>query len=151
MRAVVQRVSHARVDVDGETVGQIGRGLVILLGVAQGDDEAAAKALARKISSLRIFPNEAGKMDLSLNDIKGEALVVSQFTLYGDCSKGGVRIFPAARPEDAEQLYHLFCAELEGAGVRRVATGGFGAMMQVSLCNDGPVTLIVESPSERSN
>ncbi|NLN27172.1 MAG: D-tyrosyl-tRNA(Tyr) deacylase [Firmicutes bacterium] len=152
MRAVVQRVSHARVDVDGETVGQIGRGLVILLGVAQGDDEAAAKALARKISSLRIFPNEAGKMDLSLNDIKGEALVVSQFTLYGDCSKGRRPNFSrAARPEDAEQLYHLFCAELEGAGVRRVATGVFGAMMQVSLCNDGPVTLIVESPSEHSN
>lgn len=152
MRAVIQRVSHARVEVSGETVGQIGRGLLVLLGVAEGDDEAAAKALAQKISGLRIFPNEAGKMDLSLNDIQGEALVVSQFTLYGDCSKGRRPNFTqAAGPEVAERLYELFCSELGQAGVRRVETGIFGAMMQVTLCNDGPVTLIVESPPERTN
>lgn len=152
MRAVIQRVSHARVEVEGETVGEIGRGLLILLGVAQGDDEAAAQYLARKISGLRIFPNEAGKMDLSLNDIQGEALVVSQFTLYGDCRKGRRPNFTqAAHPDEAKRLYELFCFELGQAGVRRVATGVFGAMMQVSLCNDGPVTLIVESPPERAN
>lgn len=147
MRAVIQRVSSACVQVDNLTVGEIGRGLLILLGVAEGDDESHAKYLAEKISLLRIFPNEAGKMDLSLNDIQGEALVVSQFTLYGDCSKGRRPNFTqAARPDAAERLYEEFCAELNRAGAARVATGQFGAMMQVSLTNDGPVTLILESP-----
>lgn len=148
MRAVVQRVSHAKVEVAGETVGEIGRGLLVLLGVAEDDTPEQARALAAKIASLRIFPNAAGKMDLSLNDIGGEALVVSQFTLYGDCSKGRRPNFSrAAKADVAERLYQLFCTELSQAGVARVATGRFGALMQVSLCNDGPVTLIVESPA----
>lgn len=147
VRAVVQRVSEARVEVDGAIVGQIGHGLLILLGVAENDTEAEAKALAQKVAHLRIFPNEAGKMDLSLKDTSGEALVVSQFTLYGDCSKGRRPNFSrAARPDAAERLYNLFCAELAGQGVARIATGRFGAMMNVYLCNNGPVTLLVETP-----
>lgn len=147
MRAVIQRVSEAQVVVADETVGRIGKGLVVLLGVAQGDADEDAAYLARKVADLRIFPNDAGKMDLSVKDIGGAVLVVSQFTLYGDCSKGRRPNFTAAAaPAVAAQLYEKFCSELRTAGVSDVQTGRFGAMMQVALCNDGPVTLIIDSP-----
>jgi D-aminoacyl-tRNA deacylase len=144
MRAVVQRVREASVSVDGGVVGECGRGLAILLGVAEGDDETAAQRLAEKIARLRIFENDEGRFDLSLLDVGGEALVVSQFTLIADTSKGNRPSFTdAARPEEAEPLYDAFCAALETEGAR-VARGVFGARMQVSLVNDGPVTIVVE-------
>ncbi|MCB9746261.1 MAG: D-tyrosyl-tRNA(Tyr) deacylase [Alphaproteobacteria bacterium] len=146
MRAVVQRVRHASVVVDGEEVGACGAGLLILLGVTQGDDEAKAAWLAKKLAGLRIFQDEAGKMNLGLTDIGGEALVVSQFTLYGDCRKGRRPSFVgAAHPSLAEPLYERFCALLEAEGVP-VGRGVFGGDMKVSLLNDGPVTLIVDTP-----
>ena len=143
MRAVVQRVLRARVVVRGETVGAIGPGLCVLLGVASEDESADAERLAEKIARLRIFENEAGKFDLSLLDVGGEALVVSQFTLIADTGKGNRPSFgDAAPPEQAEPLYDAFCASLRalGAGVQ---TGLFGARMQVELLNDGPVTLVL--------
>jgi D-aminoacyl-tRNA deacylase len=144
MRAVVQRVREASVSVDGEIVGACGRGLAILLGVADGDDEAAAERLAGKIARLRIFENDEGRFDLSLLDIGGEALAVSQFTLIADTSKGNRPSFTqAARPGFAEPLYEAFCLALEEEGVR-VARGVFGARMEVSLVNDGPVTIVVD-------
>lgn len=152
VRAVIQRVSYAQVWVEDEVVGEVGQGLLILLGIKTSDDASDVEYLVNKIAGLRIFPNEEGKMDLSLNDTRGEALVVSQFTLYGDCSKGRRPNFTqAARPDHAEGLYEMFCAKLRQTGVSRVATGRFGATMSVSLCNDGPVTLIVESPPERTS
>ena len=143
MRAVVQRVLRARVVVGGQTVGAIGPGLCVLLGVAAGDSSGDAERLAAKIARLRIFENDAGKFDLSLLDIGGEALVVSQFTLIADTAKGNRPSFAAAAPpEEAEPLYEAFCASLRalGAGVQ---TGVFGARMQVELLNDGPVTLVL--------
>jgi D-aminoacyl-tRNA deacylase len=146
VRAVVQRVSSASVAIDGEVVGAIQLGLVVLLGVKPGDDERAYDFLAEKIANLRIFPDDDGKMNRSLIDVKGSALVVSQFTLYGDCRKGRRPSFiDAAPPEIAEPLYERFVARLKGCGVP-VQTGRFAADMQVSLVNDGPVTLIVDSP-----
>ncbi|MCB9762218.1 MAG: D-tyrosyl-tRNA(Tyr) deacylase [Alphaproteobacteria bacterium] len=146
MRAVVQRVREASVSVDGEVVGRCGRGLLILLAVASGDDEAAAGWMARKLAGLRIFPDDAGKMNLGLTDVSGEALVVSQFTLYGDCRKGRRPSFVgSAPPELADPLYQRFCALLGALGVP-VQRGVFAADMQVSLVNDGPVTLIVDTP-----
>ena len=144
MRAVVQRVSAARVVVDDVDVpGEIGRGLCVLLGVAAGDDGDAATRLAAQIARLRIFENDDGRFDLSLLDTGGEALVVSQFTLIADTSRGNRPSFSgAARPEQAEPLYRGFCAALEGEGVR-VATGVFGARMRVELVNDGPVTIVL--------
>jgi D-tyrosyl-tRNA(Tyr) deacylase len=143
MRAVVQRVLRARVVVGGRTVGAIGPGLCVLLGVAAGDSASDAERLAAKIARLRIFENEAGKFDLSLLDIGGEALVVSQFTLIADTAKGNRPSFGgAAPPEEAEPLYEAFCASLRGLGVG-LQTGVFGARMQVELLNDGPVTLVV--------
>ncbi|MEO8289604.1 MAG: D-aminoacyl-tRNA deacylase [Gaiellaceae bacterium] len=145
MRAVVQRVSRARVAVGAETAGEIGTGLCILLGIAQGDDEAEAARLAGKIARLRVFENDEGKLDLSLVDTRGDALVVSQFTLAADTGKGNRPSFShAARPEEAEPVYHAFCAALEREGVT-VARGVFGARMAVELVNDGPVTVIVET------
>jgi len=143
VRAVVQRVLRARVVVGGQTVGAIGPGLCVLLGVAAGDSSGDAERLAAKIARLRIFENDAGKFDLSLLDIGGEALVVSQFTLIADTAKGNRPSFAAAAPpEEAEPLYEAFCASLRalGAGVQ---TGVFGARMQVELLNDGPVTLVL--------
>ena len=143
MRAVVQRVTRARVVVAGATVGAIGPGLCVLLGVAAGDESGDAKRLAEKIARLRIFENDAGKLDLSLLDIGGEALVVSQFTLIADTTQGNRPSFSdAAPPEQAEPLYEVFCTSLRALGVV-VQTGLFGARMQVELLNDGPVTLVL--------
>jgi D-tyrosyl-tRNA(Tyr) deacylase len=145
MRAVVQRVSRARVVVDQEVVGLIGRGLVVLLGVARGDTEEQARWLADKIVGLRIFADDEGKMNRGLAEVGGEALVISQFTLYGDCQKGRRPSFlDAAPPEIAGPLYEEFLFALRALGIP-TATGRFGAMMQVELVNDGPVTLILES------
>lgn len=145
MRAVVQRVSQARVVVEGETVGQIGRGLLVLLGVAQDDGAEEARWMADKLAGLRIFEDDQGKMNRSLVEVGGGMLVVSQFTLLGDCRKGKRPSFiGAAPPEAAEELYERFVDQARGAGVE-VATGRFRTHMDVSLTNDGPVTLIVES------
>lgn len=145
MRAVVQRVAGARVTVDGQVVGAIGKGLLVFLGVGTDDTERDAFYLAEKIPFLRIFEDEAGKLNLSLSDLEGEVLVVSQFTLYGDCRHGRRPSFTfAAPPEKARQLYELFVARLKEKGIR-VATGVFQANMQVELTNDGPVTLFLES------
>ena len=145
MRALVQRVTRARVDVDGATAGQIGAGLVVLLAVAKADTEAQAAFLARKVVELRIFSDEQGKMNRSLLETGGAMLAVSQFTLYGDCRKGRRPSFDAAAPaEQARALYEHFVAEARGAGVH-VETGVFQAHMTVALDNDGPVTLLVES------
>jgi len=145
MRAVVQRVSEASVSVDGEVVGECGRGLAILLGVAAGDDEAAAGRLAGKIARLRIFENDEHHFDASLLDVGGEALVVSQFTLIADTRKGNRPSFTdAASPEVAEPLYERFCDALENEGIR-VAKGVFGARMEVALVNDGPVTIVLDA------
>ena len=145
MRAVVQRVSQARVTIAGETVGQIGRGLLVLLGVTHADTPANAEWLAEKIIGLRIFADADDKMNLGVADVGGEMLIVSQFTLYGDCSKGRRPSFiDAAPPEIAIPLYERFINAVKAQGVP-VATGRFGAMMQVELTNDGPVTLIVDS------
>lgn len=148
MRAVVQRVSRAKVTVDGEVTGQIGRGLVILLGVSEDDTQDDANYLAEKIVSLRIFPDDDGKMNLSLSQIQGEMLVISQFTLYGDCRKGRRPSFiKAARPELADSLYQIFVAEVHGRGIK-AATGRFQTHMDVELVNDGPVTILADSKKE---
>ncbi len=144
MRAVVQRVSRAVVRVEDRAVGEIGRGLVVLLGVREGDTAAEADWLADKIAGLRIFAGETGKFDRSLDDVGGALLVVSQFTVYGDTRKGRRPNFSAAAPaETADTLYEHFVAHLRSGGYQ-VETGVFGAMMDVELVNDGPVTLIVE-------
>ena len=145
MRIVVQRVASASVTVGGETVGEIGRGLLLLVGVTHDDTEADAKWMADKIAGLRIFEDEAGKMNRSVLDVGGGVLSVSQFTLYGDCRKGRRPNFmEAARPEQAEPLYETLNRYLREHGLH-VETGRFGAMMQVSLVNDGPVTLILDT------
>jgi len=145
MRAVLQRVSHASVTVDGKIVGQIGPGLLILLGIGHGDSEAQVKTLAEKIVYLRIFEDEAGKMNRSLLDIGGEALVVSQFTLYADARKGRRPSFTnAAPPPLAEPLVKRFQEAIAAHGLK-VAGGVFGASMQVELLNDGPVTIWMDS------
>jgi D-aminoacyl-tRNA deacylase len=145
MRVVVQRSKKAKVTVNGEITGQISKGLVLLVGVTHDDKEEDAVFLADKIANLRIFEDDAGKMNLSLLDVGGEILSVSQFTLYGDCRKGRRPNFmEAARPEQANQLYERFNSLLREKDIK-VETGIFGAMMDVELINDGPVTLIVES------
>ena len=145
MRAVVQRVTRAKVTVDGETVGEIQKGLVILLGVARDDTERDVSYLANKIPSLRIFDDEQGKMNVSLKDCGGGVLIVSQFTLYGDVRRGlRPSWIDAAAPEIAQPLYELFCEELRKQ-ISQVATGSFRAMMQVELINDGPVTILLDS------
>lgn len=144
MRAVVQRVSSASVTVEGKVTGQIGFGMLVLLGVTHTDTEAHADRLAEKLANLRFFHDDAGKMNRSCLDIGGEVLVVSQFTLYGDCRKGRRPSYTdAAEPQKAEQLYDTFMEKMKGFGLR-VASGVFGAMMKVSLVNEGPVTLIVD-------
>ena len=145
MRAVIQRVSRAEVRVAGEPVGRIGPGLCVFLGIGKTDGQANVDQLADKIKNLRIFEDENGKMNLSVEEVREEVLVVSQFTLYGDCRKGNRPSFSnAAPPDQAEQLYEYFVRRLRGAGLT-VATGQFKARMDVTLINDGPVTLIVES------
>jgi len=145
MRAVVQRVSRARVTADGSVTGEITMGLLILLGVGRDDTSAVATSSAEKISNLRIFEDEAGKMNRSLLDVKGSALVVSQFTLYGD-ARGQRRpsFVAAAQPEQAKKVYEEFADALRRLGVT-VATGVFGAMMSVELVNEGPVTILLDS------
>jgi D-tyrosyl-tRNA(Tyr) deacylase len=145
MRVVVQRVSEARVRVDGAVVGEIGAGLVVLLGVARGDSADLAARAAGKVARLRIFADEAGKFDRSVGDVGGAALVVSQFTLLADTAKGNRPSFTgAAPPEEAEPLYERFCAELRALGIH-VETGVFGARMAVELVNDGPVTIVLDA------
>ena len=149
MRVVVQRSKAASVTVGGEVTGQISKGFVLLVGVTHADKEEDAVYLADKIANLRIFEDENEKMNLSLLDVGGEILSVSQFTLYGDCRKGRRPNFMgAARPDQAVQLYDFFNSLLREKGIR-VETGIFGAMMDVELINDGPVTLIVESKAEQ--
>jgi D-tyrosyl-tRNA(Tyr) deacylase len=144
MRVVVQRVSSASVTVDGAMRGACGRGLVVLLGVATGDDPSAAERLAAKVARLRVFEDESGRLDRSLLDVGGDALVVSQFTLVADTRKGTRPSFTAAAsPEEAEALYERFCAALAGEGVA-VARGVFGARMEVAVVNDGPVTIVLD-------
>ncbi|MGE0492859.1 MAG: D-aminoacyl-tRNA deacylase [Vulcanimicrobiota bacterium] len=146
MRAVVQRVSQAHVEVSGEVVGQIEAGLLILLGVAPEDGDTQAAWLAEKVANLRIFEDAEGKMNVSLVESGGSALVVSQFTLYGDCRKGRRPSFiGAARPELADRLYQVFCERLRTL-VPKVEEGVFQATMAVNLVNDGPVTLILDTP-----
>jgi D-aminoacyl-tRNA deacylase len=145
VRACVQRVTEASVTVDGEIVGQIGAGALVLLGVAGDDTEADARWLADKVAGLRIFEDAEGKMNLSLADVAGGMLVVSQFTLLGDCRRGRRPSFAAAaRPELAERLYEEFVAAVRSTGIE-VATGRFRHHMLISLVNDGPVTLILDS------
>ncbi len=150
MRAVVQRVSQSSVSVDGNTIGGIGIGLMILLGVRKGDTERQADWLAEKVAGLRIFEDDAGKMNLSIQEVNGSALVVSQFTLYGDCKKGRRPSFDkAASPDEANRLYEYFVERLRAMDIP-VETGEFQAKMVVEITNDGPVTLIIDTP-EASN
>jgi len=143
MRAVVQRVSRAAVRVEGRVAGEIGAGLLVLLGVAEGDGEGDAVRLAEKTARLRIFANDEGRFDRSILDARGAVLVVSQFTLIADTAKGNRPSFAeAAKPEEADRLYGLFCATLQDLGVP-VAQGVFGARMEVELVNDGPVTIVL--------
>lgn len=145
MRAVVQRVLRSRVTVDGETVGEIGPGFMVLLGVSRDDTEADADYLAEKIAGLRVFDDEQGRVNRSLQDVGGAVLAVSQFTLYGDVRRGRRPGFDrAARPEQAEPLYQRFVAQLKARGLQ-VATGRFQTHMEVELVNDGPVTILVDS------
>ena len=145
MRVVLQRVTSARVTVDGEVVGNIATGLLLLVGVASGDDTAVAVRLAEKCAGMRVFPDDYGRFDRSLMDIGGEALVVSQFTLLGDVRRGRRPSFTAAAPPDeAEPLVGVFTEALRTAGVS-VASGRFGAHMKVELVNDGPVTIVLDS------
>lgn len=145
MRAVVQRVSRAQVEIDGSTVGSIGKGLVILLGVGHEDTEDQAERLWRKISRLRIFEDENSKTNLSLADVHGDVLVVSQFTLFANCKKGNRPSFTqAGAPDEANRLYEWF-VERARRDVPRVETGRFGAYMDVSLTNDGPFTLWLDT------
>lgn len=150
MRAVVQRVSSASVDSEGVRTGAIGAGFCVLLGVTHTDTEADAKWLAEKIAGLRVFEDGEGKLNRSLLDVGGEMLVVSQFTLYGDCRRGKRPSFSeAARPELANELYEKFVEYVKQTGVP-VQTGVFQTMMAVSLVNDGPVTLIIDTPEKKS-
>ncbi|MFI5324037.1 MAG: D-aminoacyl-tRNA deacylase [Thermodesulfobacteriota bacterium] len=145
MRAIVQRVKEARVKIEGEVVGRIGEGMLILLGAGKDDTEDDARYLAEKILTLRIFEDAEGKMNLSVTDAGGEVLVVSQFTLYGDCRKGRRPSFDKAAPlELAESFYELFVREIKERGVK-VETGRFRAIMDVHLVNSGPVTLMLDS------
>ena len=146
MKAILQRVKFAKVEVGGETVGEIGQGFLVLLGVAKEEEKKEAEVLSNKIAGLRVFTDENDKMNLSLDDIGGEVLVISNFTLCADCSHGRRPSFiAAARPEQAEPLYEYFCQRLRDAGVKKVAQGIFGADMAVSLLNDGPVTIDINS------
>lgn len=144
MRLVVQRVKNAKVEVEGKTVGQIEKGFLVLLGVTHNDTKVEADYLVKKLCNLRVFEDENGKMNLALKDVKGELLIISQFTLYGDCSQGNRPSFiNAAKPDIAEPLYEYFCEECEKNNIH-VEKGIFGADMKVSLLNDGPVTILLE-------
>jgi D-aminoacyl-tRNA deacylase len=145
VRVVLQRVKNASVTVSGERISEIGEGLLLLVGVAKDDGEGEASWLAEKIAGLRIFNDEDGKMNLGVRDVGGEILAVSQFTLLADTRKGKRPSFiQAALPEEAEPLFDYFCERLREAGIASVQTGSFGAMMDVALVNDGPVTIVLE-------
>jgi D-tyrosyl-tRNA(Tyr) deacylase len=145
LRVVLQRVKSASVTVEGETVSAIGSGLLLLVGIAQGDGEAEADWLAAKVAGLRVMGDDEGKMNRGVTDAGGAVLAVSQFTLLADTRKGKRPSFVgAAPPEKAERLFDFFCERLRAAGVDRVETGRFGAMMEVALVNDGPVTIVLE-------
>lgn len=144
MRLVVQRVKNAKVDVDNKTVGSIDKGFLVLLGVTHSDTKETADYLVKKLCNLRVFEDENGKMNLSLKDVEGKLLIVSQFTLYADCTGGNRPSFiNAAKPDMANELYEYFCNECKNKGIE-VQKGIFGADMKVSLLNDGPVTIILE-------
>ncbi|MBQ7653507.1 MAG: D-tyrosyl-tRNA(Tyr) deacylase [Clostridia bacterium] len=146
MKGVIQRVSRASVTVDGEKVGKIEKGFLILLGVVDGDSRNEADILARKTADMRIFEDENEKMNLSLKDVSGQALVISQFTLCADCKKGNRPSFiSSAKPQEAEELYEYFIEKLKENGVKEVAHGVFGADMKVELINDGPVTIVLDT------
>lgn len=150
MRAVIQRVESASVEVEKEIIGKIGKGLLILLGVTLSDTQADADYLVGKILNLRVFESDKSGFDFSVSEQSGDLLVVSQFTLYGSCSKGRRPDFTeTARPEQAEKLYEYFVAKCRESGLN-VETGRFGAHMQVGLINDGPVTIIIDSPAKAS-
>lgn len=144
MKIVVQRVKNAQVEVEEKTVGKIGKGFLVLLGITHNDTKEQADYLVKKLCKLRVFTDENDKMNLSLKDVNGELLIVSQFTLYADCTGGNRPSFiEAAKPEQANELYEYFCSECEKSDVK-VKKGIFGADMKVSLVNDGPVTVILE-------
>ncbi len=143
MKLVIQRVTRASVTVEGSIVGEIGQGYLVLLGVGEEDTEEAARKLADKLVKLRIFSDENGKTNLSIKDVEGEVLVISQFTLYADCKKNRPSFCHAGNPTLAEHLYEVFMEQLQPQ-VKRVAHGVFGAEMQVDLCNDGPFTVLLE-------
>ena len=146
MKAVIQRVLESSVSVDGKVVGSSGKGYMVLLGVMKGDEEKHADILARKIASLRVFEDENGKMNLSILDVDGDILAISQFTLCADCKKGNRPSFtPSEAPDRANALYEVFCNKLREYGVKRVENGVFGADMKVSLVNDGPVTICFDT------
>ncbi len=152
MKAVIQRTANAKVSVDGKTVGEIGTGFLVLLGVAEGDTSAEAELLARKVANLRVFCDQNDKMNLSLLDVAGYALVISNFTLCADTKKGNRPSFAAAlEPISADKLYNEFCEHLKNNGVKKVQKGVFGADMKVSLLNDGPVTIILDTDTWRKN
>ncbi len=145
MKIVVQRVKNANVEVEGKIVGKIGQGFLVLLGVTHSDTKEQADYLVKKLCKLRVFKDEKGKMNLSLKDVNGKLLIVSQFTLYANCSDGNRPSFiDAAKPEQAEELYEYFCNECKEKYDIEVEKGIFGADMKVSLLNDGPVTIIIE-------
>ena len=145
MKIVLQRVKNASVSVGGERISEIGPGLLLLVGVANGDGEAVADWLAEKVAGLRVFADDDGKMNVDLRETGGEVLAVSQFTLLADTRKGKRPSFvAAASPREAEPLFDYFCEKLRLVGVRSVKTGSFGAMMDVALTNDGPVTIVLE-------
>lgn len=146
MRAVIQRVTRAEVRVRGQTIGKIGPGFVLLLGVGRGDTEADAEFIADRTAGIRVFADPAGKMNLALDAVGGGVLVISQFTLYADTSQRRPSFVNAAGPDEARPLYDSFLSRLRGRGVK-VETGEFGAMMEVELVNDGPVTIILDSRS----
>ena len=146
MKAIIQRVNFSAVTVENKTVGKIEKGFLVLLGAGEADSEAEATLLARKVSDLRIFTDENDKMNLSLLDVGGEVLVVSNFTLYADTKKGNRPSFThAMEPREANRLYEFFCRELTKNGVKKVQTGEFGADMKVSMEGDGPVTIILDT------
>ena len=151
MRAVIQRVTKASVSVDGSITGEITNGFLVLLGVHNDDTEKEAEILAGKIADMRIFTDENDKMNLSLKNIGGSVLVISNFTLYADCRHGRrPSFFESARPERAEPLYEYFCTQMYKAGIENVQKGVFGADMKVSLLNDGPVTIILDTDDLKS-
>lgn len=145
MKLVVQRVSSAKVDVDNETIGKIEKGFLVLIGITHEDNKEKADFLVKKLCNLRVFTDEEDKMNLSIKDIDGELLIISQFTLYADTRKGNRPSFvDAAKPEMAEELYEYFLEACKKEGIKKVEHGKFGAHMEVSLTNDGPVTIILE-------